>query len=211
MKIKLLGALSMLAVLSTNAFAYNEHSDWSWSRGSSYQGSFQYITETQAINATTTSITKTTNDLGDETVQQKSQSFRGSAIKIATGIELARFARFEVFSSHKDLTENLNSSLRGVEAGGAANISFYGPVVNIQFGLGILGSRLHKQDKEEGTIYYGTGFFGSVGLERFIAQKASVIFSVKGSEQTLSPEKQNSETKLNFKELSAGLALVLWI
>lgn len=204
--------VSLLAMIATpQAYGYDEHSDWSWNRNSSYRGSYQYITETQAVNASTLLTSKSLDQFDEQVENQQAQSFRGSAVKIGAGIELVRFVRFEAYSLHKDLSENLNSSLRGVEVGGTASVSFYGPVVNIQFGLGLLGSRLHKQSQTEGSIYYGTGYAGILSFEKFIARRASVLFSIKGSEQSFSSERQSFESKLEMKEISAGFALVLWI
>lgn len=191
---------------ATQSYAYDDHASWSQGRGS-YSGSYQYITETEAWQSNATLLS--TDSLGNETTT--STPYKGLGFRVGLGVELARFVRFTAYSSSRDLSNSLTDSLRAYQAGGETAVSFYGPVINLQFGLGVFASRQHQQKPNEGRTYLGSGFTGSVGFEKFISQKASVMFTVRGQQETLRPDEKNSRDTLSVSSTGASLALILWM
>jgi len=188
------------------SYAYDDHASWSQSRGS-YSGSYQYITETEAWQSNATLLSK--DPYGKETVM--STPYKGLGFRVGVGTELARFVRFTAYSSSRDLSNSLTDSLRSYQIGGETAVSFYGPVLNLQFGLGLFASRQHQQKPNEGRTFIGSGFTGSVGFEKFISQKASVMFTVRGQQETLRPDESESRDVLGVSSTGAAFALVLWM
>lgn len=194
------------ALISTSVYAYDDHSSWSQSRGS-YSGSYQYITETEVWQSNATLMSK--DFYGKETAM--STPYKGLGFRVGAGTELARFVRFSAYSSSRDLSNSLTDSLRSYQVGGETAVSFYGPVLNLQFGLGLFASRQHQQKPNEGRTFIGSGFTGSVGFEKFISQKASVMFTVRGQQETLRPDEKESRDVLNVSSTGAAFALILWM
>jgi hypothetical protein len=196
---------SALTFASTG-YAYDDHASWSQGRGS-YYGAYQYITETEAWQSKATLLS--VDERGKETVSVT--PYKGLGFRAGVGVELARFVRFTAYSSSRDLSNSVVDSLRSYQLGGEGALSFYGPVVNLQFGVGIFGSRQLQQKPNEGKTYIGSGFTGSVGFEKFISQKASVIFSVRGQQESLRPDSKESSDNLSVSSTGASLALSLWM
>lgn len=194
------------ALISASGYAYDDHASWSQSRGS-YSGSYQYITETEAWQSNATLLSK--DSYGKETAV--STPYKGLGFRVGAGTELARFVRFTAYSSSRDLSNSLTDSLRSYQVGGETAVSFYGPVLNLQFGLGLFASRQHQQKPNEGRTFIGSGFTGSVGFEKFISQKASVMFTVRGQQETLRPDEKESSDVLGVSSTGAAFALVLWM
>lgn len=205
MKINKLIMLS-ISFVSVSGYAYDDHASWSQSRGS-YNGSYQYITETEAWQSNATLLSK--NAYGKEIAA--STPYKGLGFRVGVGTELARFVRFTAYSSSRDLSNSLTDSLRSYQVGGETAVSFYGPVLNLQFGLGLFASRQHQQKPNEGRTFLGSGLTGSVSFEKFISQKASVMFTVRGQQETLRPDEKESRDVLSISSTGAAFALVLWI
>jgi hypothetical protein len=204
---KLNNAILFSAVLvATNSYAYDDHASWSSGRGS-YYGSYQYITETEGWQSTATLLSK--DQLGRET--QNTTPYKGLGFRAGLGIELARFVRFSAYSASRDLTNSTSDSLRSYQLGGETAVSFYGPVLNIQFGIGAFASRQLQQKPNDGRTYLGSGFTGSVGFERFISQKASMILNVRSQQESLRPDDKDSKDNLLINSTGASLALSLWM
>lgn len=196
---------ALILVSSSSAFAYGDHAGWSNERGNSYNGSYQLINETEAIHTTMTTPDPKNNNAST------SVEYKGMAMKVGMGVELAKFARFSVYEEYRDTSNNLSTSLRGPEVGGDVKLSFFGPVVNVQFGLGISGSQLVDQREGFAGTYYGSGLTGSVGLERFLAPKCSIVFTVKGEQESLTPELKDNELRPQLTTIGLGAALLLWL
>lgn len=188
------------------SYAYEDHASWSQGRGS-YSGSYQYITETEAWQSGATLLSRDSS--GKET--STFTPYKGLGFRVGVGTELARFVRFTAYSSSRDLSNSLTDSLRSYQIGGETAVSFYGPVINLQFGLGLFGSRQLQQKPNEGKTFMGSGFTGSVGFEKFISQKASVIFSVRSQKEVLRPDEKESRDILSVSSTGASFALVLWM
>jgi hypothetical protein len=204
---KLNNAILFGAVLvSANSYAYDDHASWSSSRGN-YYGSYQYITETEGWQSTATLLSK--DQFGRET--QTTTPYKGLGFRAGLGVELAKFVRFSAYSASRDLTNSTSDSLRSYQLGGETAVSFYGPVLNIQFGIGLFASRQLQQKPNDGRTYLGSGFTGSVGFERFISQKASMIFSIRSQQESLRPDDKDSKDKLLINSTGASLALSLWM
>ncbi len=198
-----------LFLISTSALA--DHQGWSGWRGSSYSNSFQFITESEYIHSDTKFETTRVDEQGVESVETSSRVYKGLGLKTSLGTELVRFVRFSVYHLYRDLSHNPSTSLRGSEVGGETKLNFYGPVVNLQLGLGLDVSRLNHQSIDGSTMYFGSGYTGSVGIERFIAPKASVVFTVKAQQENLKPEESAVKTRAHSSNVGAGLALILWL
>lgn len=191
---------------SSSGYAYDNHAGWASSRGG-YYGSYQYITETEGWQSTATLLTK--DKFGRES--QATTSYKGLGFRVGLGIELARFVRFSAYSSSRDLTNSTVDSLRSYQLGGETAVSFYGPILNIQFGIGAFASRQLQQKPNDGRTYLGSGFTGSVGFERFISQKASVLLNVRTQQESLRPDDKDSRDNLLINSTGASLALSLWM
>lgn len=204
MKIKVL--LLTTSTLAMNAYAYNDHASWSEGRGS-YYGSYQYITETQLWQSNAT--LKSTDDLGNESTTMT--PYKGAGFRVSFGTELAKFARFTTYSSYRDLTNSLTDSLRAYQVGGEGSLTFSGPVVNLQLGVGLFGSRQLQQKPGIGKTYAGTGTTALVGIEKFIAPNASVIFSLRSQRESLRSDQKSSSDALDVSSNGASFALALWM
>lgn len=203
-------ALVPLSALLTNVTAYADHAGWSSYRGG-YGGSYQFITESEFIQSSTTFLLPPSEEALVQTPQQKTASYKGPGLKTSMSTELVRFVRFSAYHLYRDQSNNLSDSMRGSEVGGEMKLSFWGPVVNLQLGLGLSGSRINHQNKEGATVYFGTGYAGSVGIERFIASNASIVFTIKGQQEELRAEETSKNIQAQSSTVGAGLALVLWL
>lgn len=191
-------------LFSSSSFAYGNHASWSQNRGGM---NLPYLFTTQSeVISSQLSITGT-----DQDSKQFNQSFSGLGFKTELGTEVFKFARFSTYHLYRDTAANEDQSLRGSEVGGEIKLSFYGPVLNIQFGLGINGSRLLYQNPTDSRYYYGTGYTGSVGFERFLASKASVLFTIKGQNESLRPEESAYKEDASISSVGGALGLILWL
>lgn len=203
--------LLMVLLLSLGSVpALADHAGWSGYRGG-YDGSYQFITESEFIQSSTT-FTQVSKDLfGNATPTVREVAYKGPGLKTSMSTELARFVRFSTYHLYRDQSNNPADSMRGSELGGEIKLSFWGPVVNLQLGLGLSGSRLNHQNMEGSTIYFGTGGMGTIGIERFIASKASVVFTVKAQQEELTAEEKSKNISARSSTVGAGVALLLWL
>jgi hypothetical protein len=192
--------IAFMLLGSSQAFAYGDHSDWSLRRGSPYQGSYQFITETEVLRT----IMRSEDNIEKTT-------FKGMGLKTGIGVELVEFVRFSTYHLYRDTSANPNTSLRGSEVGGDIKTSFYGPVVNVEFGLGLNASSLTDQRSTESIRYFGKGYTGSIGFERFVGQRASIVFTLKGQREDLRPEITSIEKAPILNTTGACLSLLLWL
>ena len=190
---------ALLALCSTAAFGYNDHANWSAYRGG-YGQSYQFTTGAEAMQSTVT-----TADSAEST------SYRGLGLKTAMGVELMKFVRFDAYHLYQDTSANLSNSLRGDELGGDIKLSFYGPVVNVTFGLGLFGSSLVNQTPQTSVRYYGQGYTGLLGLERFLSPMVSIMVEAEGKKQSLKAENTEVTTKPEVNTVGLSLNLVLWL
>lgn len=204
MKIKILSLVT--STLTVNAYAYNDHASWSEGRGP-YGGSYQYTTETQLWQSS--AVLTSTDELGSETTT--TTPYKGVGFRVSFGTELARFARFTTYSSYRDLTNSLTDSLRAYQVGGEGSLTFSGPVVNLQLGVGLFGSRQLQQKPGAGKTYAGTGTTALIGIEKFIASNASVIFSFRSQQESLKSDQKLSSDVLDVSSSGASFALALWM
>lgn len=204
MKIKVLSLIT--SAFAINSYAYNDHASWSEGRGS-YYGSYQYTTETQLWQSS--ALLKSTDELGNEAIT--TTPYKGAGFRVSFGTELAKFARFTTYSSYRDLTNSLTDSLRAYQVGGEGALTFSGPVVNLQLGVGLFGSRQLQQKPDEGKTYAGTGTTALIGIEKFIAPNASVIFSLRSQRESLRPDQKSSVDTLEVSSTGASFALALWM
>ena len=194
-------------LLATPAYGYDNHEGYSNSRGG-YDLPYLFITQSEGIHSTATFATP--NPESDEDTISKT-NYKGVALKTAIGTELVRFVRFSAYHLHKDLQNSPSNSLRGTELGGEVKLNFSGPVVNIQFGLGLFGSRNTFQTNDGGVVYYGNGFQGTLGFERFLSNQASFLFTLKAQSEDLTGEERSNQTKIQVQTAGAAAALVLWL
>lgn len=204
MKIKIL--LLTTSTLAMNAYAYNDHASWSEGRGSYYE-SYQYTTETQLWQSS--ALLKSADELGNETIT--TTPYKGAGFRVSLGTELAKFARFTTYSSYRDLTNSLTDSLRAHQVGGEGTLTFFGPVANLQLGVGLFGSRQLQQKPGVGKTYSGTGTTALIGIEKFIAPNASVIFSLRSQRESLRSDQKSSSDVLDVSSNGASFALALWM
>jgi hypothetical protein len=178
--------------------AFSQHSSWSQSRSGTYFLPYTFTTQSEVIHSEL--------KFQDNTLT----SVKGVGLKTAVGTELAQFVRFSAYHLYRDLSSSPSYSLRGPELGGELGITFSGPVVNIQFALGLHATRQVLQSPQVSTVYFGQGYTGTLGFERFISSKVSVLLSVKGQNEELNPEFKSNET-LTTNSAGASFALVLWL
>lgn len=200
--------IAILMLCSSPALA--DHAGWSGYRGG-YDGSYQFITESEFMQSSTTFTQVVKDSFGNENTQAKQASYKGPGLKTSMSTELARFVRFSTYHLYRDQSNNPADSMRGSEVGGEIKLSFWGPVVNLQLGLGLSGSRLNHQNTEGSTIYFGTGGMGTIGIERFIASKASVVFTVKAQQEELVAEEKSKNITAHSSTVGVGIALLLWL
>lgn len=185
-------------------YSYYSHGSWSAKRGSPYYLPYLFITQSEGIHSKLT----LTND---ETEETEVTNFKGMGLKTALGTEISRFARFSAYHLYRDTSESKAVSLRGTEIGGEIKLSFYGPVVNLEFGLGLHGSKLIYQNPTDSRSFIGNGYTGSVGFERFIDSRASVMFTLKGQKETLRPEETKRKESAELNSYGGALAFILWL
>lgn len=196
---KLLFALLFLYAVP----AYADHQGWSSYRGG-YQESYQFTSSVETLQSTMTIEDK---ELSTTTTSR----YRGLGFKSAIGVELGRFVRFDAYHIYEDTSSNLANSLRGDEIGGDIKLSFYGPIVNVNFGLGVFGSTLVNQTPESALRYYGQGYVGTIEIERFLSQTTSVVFQTKDSSQSLHPESSAITTSPQVTTVGLSIGLALWL
>lgn len=189
-------------LLSGTALGY-DHAHWSGSRGSYYRNSYQFTTQTEMLHSRV--------ELEEDGVRESLGTFKGPGIKASLGVELVRFVRFSAYHLYRDQSNNPSNSLRGSEVGGVIKVSFYGPVINLNLGIGASATRTVQQNLDGATVYFGQGMTSLFEFERFLAEKLSFTFGFKGQQERLSPEDTSLKHALKASTVGINLGLTLWL
>lgn len=142
------------------------------------------------------------------------ESWRGYGIRNGLGVEVMKFTQFSL--SHTLLNMRSNDSglenLTGSRLAAEIAFAFSAPLMNIQFGLGMLASQLQYQAVEKSSSFTGTGHYYTMGTNYFFSPSISFQTNFK----RMVSDNKISGGSADFKELRANtdnlsLGIAVWL
>jgi hypothetical protein len=118
---------------------------------------------------------------------QTEQYWRGYGIGTTIGIETMKFVQFVAGHTFVNLRyrDDALQSLSGSRLHLGARLAFSAPIVNLEGGAGVQGSRLDYQRQLENASFYGSGYYYSLGLNYFVSTRVSFYYEAKMAHEHL--------------------------
>ena len=170
-------------------------------------------------NPASYSLIGSDNPYGLETLSEENKhdvvntDWRGQGLRSTLGIELINFVIFDIGHTYRVLKshQNSNETLQGSSLHGGMKIFFRAPLVNIEGGIGMMGSQMDARDGLATGTYYGTGTYRNLGLQYFYDSRLSITTSYTEYDERLtvgSGKDSFSNTKrLNLKSIDIGFRI----
>ena len=171
-----------------SAVAYGGHQNWS-KASSNLQ---QFTTQSEVLESSFLE-------------QEENIKYKGYGLK--SSIAYSSPIRLSAYHLYRDTSKSLSNSIRGSELGVDAKLPLYGSALNVVVGLGFNGCRLIKQTPDESLVYFGQGYSGSLGFERFVRDRVSVTLSIKDQAESL----RSTEREASLSTLGLAFAISLWL
>jgi hypothetical protein len=155
-----------------------------------------------------------TDDQGNKTPFEASQTWKGYGIGTTFGIEMMKFVQFVAGHTFVNMRyrDDALQSLNGSRMHAGARLAFQAPVVNLELGSGLQGSRLDYQNQLENASFYGSGMYYSLGINYFMSNSISVYAEAKqGREHLVRTGGKSSAEQIDTNTTQMGLGFRIWL
>ena len=145
---------------------------------------------------------------------KETQKWKGYGLGTNVGIELLKFVQFNLGHNFVNLQNTKGSleSLRGSRLNLGTRFVFLSPIGNLEFGGGLLGSRLDYQKQLEHGSYYGSGMYYTVGMNYFINSKVSFFGHANMNEEHMIQNNGSATIKaMDYETTLFGLGFRIWL
>lgn len=140
--------------------------------------------------------------------------WKGYGIKNEVGIELIKFVQFYIGHSALNL-KSYNGDLRslsGSRLNSGINFVFNGPLGDLQFGGGVLVSKLDYQKFANRASVLGSGYYYLIGYNYFLSTSVSINTQIKQIEEKLTRDNGDSNIKsIKGNSISVSSGFSLWL
>ena len=149
-----------------------------------------------------------------ENGETESELWQGYGFRNAIGLELLKFIQLSANHTFVNNSAKNNGSKRisGSRLSAAMKLVFSAPVVNLELGGGMIGSRLDYQHLLDHSTMYGSGVFYEVGLNYFVSQRVSFFGHVKQNRENLMRGSGSTAVKrIQTETMSIGTGFSVWL
>lgn len=214
---------AFLALLTSSALGQG-HSYINYTRSSvnknvyvsqSLEGIYGKIVK-HGIKKTEESVAPEASDLPNERTPDIDlvSSWRGYGLKSSIGVEWNKFLRFGVSHTLVNLraVDNRLENLQGSRLSADWRLAFLAPVVNLNVGGGLLGSKMDYLNQLDSADYVGSGYYVSLGFDRFVTYSLSIFGEIAIENQRLvKSQGVSSHGDMTTDVRSLNLGFSLWL
>jgi hypothetical protein len=141
------------------------------------------------------------------------QRWRGYGIGTTVGIETMKFLQFVAGHTFVNLRyrDDALQSLNGSRLHLGGRLAFTAPLVNLEGGAGVQGSRLDYQRQLDNASFYGSGYYYSLGLNYFVSTRVSFYYEAKQAHEHLVRNGGSASIEsIDTEDTLMGLGFRLW-
>lgn len=214
-ELKILHTLGLLLGLGLSSEAWGQSHSYTNQMRS---GDMKYFFFQQSVDGEIGHHTMTVNTAEDGTTlstpKEQTKGWKGVGIDSTMGMEILRFVQFQLGHTFVNLTgqDDGLSTLAGSRIHGGLRAVFTAPIVNLEIGAGVLGSRLDYRLQMNTTSLYGSGNYAAFGLSYFVSPRISLFGEGRMIREHLvrsggSPISSSIDTEIN----TMGLGFRIWL
>lgn len=151
---------------------------------------------------------------GGEAFLNRTANWKGVGLKTTAGLEVYNFLQFELGHTFVNLKHRDDGyeSLSGSRFNVGTKLVFRSPLLNLEGGLGILGSRMDYQNGFINSDLYGSGRYYSLGTNYYLHTQLSVFsYYMVTEEHFVRNGGSHLVNEMDTDTTSMGLGFTLWL
>ncbi len=151
---------------------------------------------------------------GGDAFLNRSANWKGVGLKTTAGLEVFNFMQFEFGHTFVNLKHRDDGfeSLSGSRFNVGTKLVFRSPLLNLEGGLGVLGSRMDYQNGFVNSDLYGSGRYYSLGTNYFLHSQLSVFsYYMVTNEHFVRNGGSHLVNEMDTSTDSMGLGFTLWL